>query len=122
MTIPVAIHLITALAALGFGSFVLLRPKGTPMHKAFGRTWVGLIVITSIVSFGIFQIREGAGFSIIHLLSVWTLFAVTMGVLAIRRGKVRNHAGWMIGTFSGLVIAGAIALSPNRLLSELLFG
>ena len=122
MTIPIAVHPITALAALRFGSFVLLRPKGTPMHKAFGRTWAGLIVITSIVSFWIFRILDGAGFSIIHLLSLWTLFAVTMGVLAIRWGKVRNHAGWMIGTFSGLVVAEALALSPNRLLSELLFG
>ncbi len=122
MSIPVAFHLVTALAALGFGSFVLLRPKGTPRHKAFGRTWVGLMAVTSIVSFWIMEIRGGAGFSAIHLLSVWTLFALAMGVLAVRRGRVRAHAGWMIGTFTGLVAAGAFALSRNRLLSAALFG
>ena len=43
MTVAIAIHLAAAMAAFGIGSVVLLRPKGTPMHKAFGRAWVGLV-------------------------------------------------------------------------------
>ena len=122
MTAAIAIHLAAAAAALGIGSVMLLRAKGTPMHKAFGRVWVGLIAVASISSFWILEIRGGAGFSVIHALSAWTLFAVAAAVLAVRRGRVRTHAGWMIGAFVGLVAAGAGALMPGRLLSETLFG
>lgn len=122
MTVAIAIHLAAAVAAFGIGSIVLLRAKGTPMHKAFGRAWVGLVAVASISSFWILEIRGGAGFSFIHGLSVWTLFAAAVAVLAIRRGRVRTHAGWMIGTFVGLVAAGAGALAPGRLLPGMLFG
>ncbi len=122
MTAAIAIHLAAAVTALGIGSSVLLRAKGTPTHKAFGRAWVGLIAVASISSFWILEIRDGAGFSIIHALSAWTLFAAAVAVLAIRRGRVRAHAGWMIGTFVGLVAAGAGTLLPGRMLSETLFG
>lgn len=122
MTVAIAIHLAAAVAAFGIGSVVLLQPKGTPMHKAFGRAWVGLVAVAAISSFWILEIRQGAGFSFIHALSAWTLFAAAVAVLAIRRGRVRTHAGWMIGTFVGLVAAGAGTLAPGRMLPEMLFG
>ena len=118
---PIAIHLVAALPALGIGAFMLARPKGTPVHKALGRVWIILIVIVSISSIWIQEIRDGAGYSFIHLLSVWTLFAVTMGFVAVRRGQVRRHRGWMIGTFIGLVVAGLFTLAPGRIIPTYLF-
>ena len=37
--IAVQIHAFTAIAAVLLGAVVLLRPKGTPVHKLMGRTW-----------------------------------------------------------------------------------
>ena len=122
LSTPIAIHLVAALPAFGIGVFMLARPKGTPIHKALGRVWVILIGIVSISTIWIQAIRDGEGYSVIHLLSVWTLFAVSMGFIAIRRGQVRRHRGWMIGTFIGLVTAGLFTLAPGRIISMYLFG
>ena len=121
MSPAVVIHLIAVIPALLLGIFILARPKGTPVHKALGRTWVGLMLVVAIGSFWI-RSSPGGGLSAIHLLSAWTLFALAMAVVAIRRGRVRTHRGWMIGIYCGLLGAGAYALSPGRLLNAWLFG
>jgi uncharacterized membrane protein len=122
MSATIAIHLAAALVALPLGLVMLARAKGTPSHKRLGRVWVGVMAVAAASSFGIEAISRDAGYSWIHALSVWTLFALTMGVLAIRRGNRRWHRGWMIGTFAGLVIAGLLALAPGRTVGRFLFG
>lgn len=47
----VQVHLGAALVALILGAVVLVRPKGTPVHKAMGRVWVALLVVISLGSF-----------------------------------------------------------------------
>ena len=100
---------------------MLWRAKGTRSHKLLGRIWVALMVAVALSSFWIFEIRRGAGPSLIHLLSVWTLLSLALAVYYIRRGNVRAHRGFMIGTFIGLVTAGALALAPGRALYRLFF-
>ena len=120
MTTTIALHLATALIAFPLGIVMLIRAKGTPSHKALGR--VGVMAVTAASSFGIEAISGGRGFSAIHLLAAWTLIAVAVGVVMIRRGNRRAHAAWMIGTFSGLIVAGALALAPHRIVGRFLFG
>lgn len=105
----IALHAGLALFALLVGATVLSRRKGTSSHKLLGRVWVGAMVAVAISSFWIFEIRRGAGPSWIHLLSVWTLISVAAAVWFIRRGNVRAHQGFMVGTFAGLAIAGILA-------------
>ena len=50
----------------------------------------------------IMEIRKGAGFSVIHLLSVWVLVALAAAIWHIRRGNVRAHKRFMVGTLLGL--------------------
>ena len=95
---------------------MLARRKGTVSHKWLGRAWVALMAAVALSSFWIFEIRRGAGPSLIHLLSVWTLVSLALAVYFIRRGNVRAHRGFMIGTLVGLVVAGAFALAPGRAL------
>jgi uncharacterized membrane protein len=95
MTSLVATHAALAGAALAVGIAVLLRRKGTASHKALGRTWVALMV--------------------------WTLVSLTLAVWFIRRGNLRAHRGFMIGTFIGLAGAGLGALAPGRALYRLFF-
>jgi uncharacterized membrane protein len=121
MSLTLQIHLAAALAALCLGVLVLARRKGTASHKALGRAWVGLMVAVAVSSFWIFEIRKGAGPSWIHLLSAWTLISLACAVYFIRRGNVRAHRGFMIGTLVGLAGAGLGALAPGRALYRLFF-
>lgn len=75
----------------------------------------------ALTSFWIFEVRDGAGPSFIHLLSVWTLGCLAAAIYFIRRGNVRAHQGFMVGTFIGLVGAGLGALAPGRFLYFWLF-
>jgi uncharacterized membrane protein len=112
----IRLHLAAALLALLIGAAMLLRTKGTASHKVLGRTWVALMLVVAISSFWI----RRDGFSWIHVLSIWTLISLAAAIWFIRRGNVRAHQGFMVGTFLGLVGAGIGALAPGRLLSTLL--
>ena len=116
-----ALHLGAAILSLALGALVLYRRKGTASHKALGRTWVGLMLVVAISSFRILDNRKDAGFSVIHLLSAWTLISLALAVYSIRRGNVRAHKHFMIGTFIGLAGAGLGALAPGRALYLFLF-
>jgi len=116
MTPLIITHAALAGAAVLLGAVMLARRKGTVSHKWLGRAWVALMAVVALSSFWIFEIRRGAGPSLIHLLSAWTLVSLALAVYFIRRGNVRAHRGFMIGTLVGLVVAGAFALAPGRAL------
>ncbi len=118
-------HLAAALAAAALALTVLLRRKGTTSHVLLGRIWVGLMVT---VALGSFWIQRSGSLSWIHGLSAFTLFSLTVAIFHARRYRTMRavahryaHAGWMIGTFSGALIAGAFAFAPGRLLHALVF-
>ena len=120
--LAVKIHLAAALIALALGGVILMRPKGTTIHKALGRGWAALMLVVAIGSFFIRGINEGR-FSAIHLLSVFTLAMLARALWHIRHGNVRGHRRAMLGTYlGGLVGAGLGAFFPGRLLSKVLFG
>ena len=115
----IQIHIAAVLAALVVGMVMLVRRKGTPAHRLTGRLWVALMLVVAIGSFGI---RSNGNLSWIHLLSVLTIVTTAIAVYLIRRGKVRAHQGFMLGTFAGLVIVGAFTLMPGRLMHQALLG
>ena len=121
MTPIATLHLVPALLALCLGITVLSLRKGTGLHKALGRSWVVLMLIVAISSFWLRAIEDG-GFSLIHGLSVFTLVCLAIGVWAIRADRVKTHRGFMIGTFVGLIGAGAGTLVPGRLIGDLFWG
>lgn len=112
----IALHLGAAVLALALGALMLSLRKGTLVHRRLGRLWAAVMAVVAVSSFWIMEIRDGAGFSVIHLLSAWTLVALALAVWFIRRGNVRAHKGFMIGTYLGLVGAGLGALAPGRTL------
>lgn len=109
-------HLITALMAIGLGSINLARAKGTPQHRFIGWCWLVLMVGVTLSSFPIQELNPGH-FSWIHGLTVITMISMAVALTAIRKGKVRLHAGCMIGTMTGAVVAGLFALTPGRFIS-----
>lgn len=117
----IAVHIALALLSVLLGVVVLSRKKGTASHRRLGRIWATSMVLVALSSFWIFEIRRGAGPSWIHLLSIWTLISLACAIYLIRRGNVRAHRGFMIGTFLGLLGAGVAALAPGRTLYRFFF-
>lgn len=117
LTPLVLIHVIAAGLVLVVGGAQILRPRRDAAHRWIGRSWIVVMIVVCTTSFFI----HPHGFSWLHALAVWTLFAISMGFWRIRSGDVRGHRAWMIGTWLGTVIAFAFAvLTPARLLPRLL--
>lgn len=115
----IAAHAAMAGAALLVGATVLARPKGTASHRALGWTWV---VLMAAVASSSFAIRYN-GFSWIHGLSVYTLFALAFGVMHARRRNIKAHRLTMISIFVGaLLITGLFTLLPQRLIGQAVWG
>jgi uncharacterized membrane protein len=119
LTPALAIHLAAALPSLAIGIAVVTRRKGTHVHRLFGRAWAVLMAVTALSSF---WIQSSGHFSYIHAISLIMLIVLARAVYAIRQGNVRAHRASMMGAFAGLVIAGAFAMTPGRLIGHLLFG
>lgn len=120
--LAVRIHLFTAVAALVVGSVLLAGVKGDRMHRTLGWSWVITMAVTAVSSLFIRQINDGM-FSLIHLLSGWAIVALPMAVYAARRHRVASHRRAMTGLFvGGLLVAGAFAALPGRLLWAVFVG
>jgi len=81
-----------------------------------GIIWVLAMALSALSSFwlgGGAQTLAGH-FSPIHLLSLWMLVALTIGMRAILKGRVAQHRGWMRGAYLGLVGAFIGTLAPGR--------
>ncbi|MET3666717.1 DUF2306 domain-containing protein [Caulobacter sp. 1776] len=118
----IQLHLASALTALAIGVALMMRVKGTAMHKLLGWTWVLAMGSTAVSSLFIRELNHGA-FSFIHLLSGWTIVGLPGAVYAIKRGKVATHRRAMTGMFvGGLLLAGLFAFIPGRLLWTVFLG
>ena len=81
------------------------------------------MLIVAASSFWIHQIRLLGPWSPIHLLSIFTLAIVPIGVWRARRHDVAGHRRTMVLTFCGaLVIAGLFTLLPGRIMHAVVFG
>lgn len=118
----IRLHIAAALTALLIGTALLLGIKGTTLHRTLGWTWVIAMATVAISSFFIRVIDPGH-FSLIHMLSGWTVIALPMGVFAVRRHNVRMHRRAMTGLFvGGLLIAGLFTFAPGRVMWQVIFG
>jgi uncharacterized membrane protein len=113
-------HVVAASAALVLGPVNLVRTrKGDGWHRSLGYVWIILMYWTAASSFWIRDIFPGR-FSPIHALSALTLLTLTLGLLAIRKGRVRAHRVNMFFSYVGLVGAfiGAVVV-PVREVPQL---
>jgi len=116
-------HAFAAMAAFALGLIQLAAPKGTLPHRTLGWIWVALMLVVSITAFFIHTIRLWGPWSPIHLLAIFTLVMLPIGVLAARRHAVQRHRRTMIGLFAGaLVIAGIFTFAPGRIMHAVAFG
>lgn len=121
---PVIIgHTFAAFAALAIGALQLLLPKGTTLHRGIGYLWVTMISAVALSSFFIHKLQMLGPFSVIHLISIFTLYSVFTAVSAARAGDIQNHKRGMIQLYAlALILTGAFTLLPGRIMHAVLFG
>jgi uncharacterized membrane protein len=119
----IPLHAFAAMTAFVLGTVQLAAPKGTLPHRTLGWIWIALMAMVAGSSFWIHQIRLLGPWSPIHLLSIFTLVMLPLGVWMAHRHRVADHRRIMILMFSGaLVIAGLFTLLPGRIMHAVVFG
>src|SRR5262249_14333082 len=97
-----------SLIAIAIGMVVLIRPKGTAIHKSRGRIYVGAIVVTSVTALGIYRV---GGFFFAHWFGLAALVITAIGATAVhfripRVGWMHLHLTCMLGSFYILIGGG----------------
>lgn len=119
------IHLATVLLAFTLGTFLLFEKKGTGLHRLIGKYFMVLMLVTAIVAlFMPAQIGSKflGHFGFIHLFCLLVLYSVPSAYFAVRKGNLVKHRANLIGVYVGdILIAGAFAFMPGRLLHKWLF-
>jgi uncharacterized membrane protein len=120
------LHLATVVPAFAIGTFQLLRRKGTPIHKFLGKVYMVLMLATALITLTMpaeVGPRFLNHFGFIHTFSFLTLYSIPTAYIAARRGNIKAHRGAMLGLYlGGILIAGAFAFTPGRMLHTWLFG
>src|SRR5271154_6329508 len=118
----IPLHAFAAMAAFVLGVIQFAAPKGTLPHRTVGWIWVLLMLAVAASSFWIHQIRLWGPWSPIHLLSIFVMIMVPLGVWRAHRHEVIGHRWIMIGVFSGgLAVAGLFTLLPGRIMHAVVF-
>lgn len=126
----IQIHAFGAITAFFLGVIQFVAPKGTLPHKTLGVVWLALMTTIAVSSIfvrpSLFPgLPIAQWFSFIHIFTVLTLWGVLYGSYFLLRGgsSFKNHSRPFRGIFiGGLVIAGALAFLPGRIMSEVAFG
>ena len=122
-SLAIQAHAFAAMSAFALGIVQLSAPKGTLPHRTIGWIWVALMVVVGVSSFFIHGMRLFGLWSPIHLLSIFTLVALPLAVLAAHRHAVDRHRRAMISIFvGGLVVAGLLTFLPGRIMHAVAFG
>jgi uncharacterized membrane protein len=115
------LHLATLAIALALTPVMLLRKRGDNRHRLLGWIWAVCMFVTALISLDIRMINDG-GFSLIHLLSAFTIVGVPVLILSARRRDIRRHRGQARGFVIGaLLVAGFFTFPFDRLLGHWLF-
>ncbi len=121
--IAIQLHAFCAMSAFILGLVQFLAPKGTIPHRLIGYLWFSLMLIIAISSFWIHAIDQWMGFSLIHLLSLYTLISLPPALLAARRGRITAHKAMVSSMFIfALLVAGAFTFLPGRIMNKVITG
>ena len=102
------VHLIASLIAVGLGAVIIVRGKGTPTHRRWGRIYVLAVLATSITALGIYRLGV---FFFAHWFGVAVLIVIVLGVMAAhfkipQKGWTQLHLTCMLLSFYILIGGG----------------
>ena len=120
---PIPLHAIAAMIAIILGGVQLYVKKGGVIHKLLGRIWVGLMLIVSVSSFFIHEIKLWGAYSPIHLLSIWTIFSLGLAIYFVHVGNIKRHKQVMLALYGfALILTGFFTFMPGRVMHQIAFG
>jgi uncharacterized membrane protein len=115
-------HIATIFVAVALTPVMMLRRRGDRLHRRLGWVWAVSLATTALFTFGIRGINQGS-FSLIHVLSAWTLVQVPLLVWHARRHNHAKHRFAVRGMVTGaLLVAGFFTFPFDRLMGQWLFG
>ena len=115
-------HIATIFVAVSLTPLMLLRRRGDRLHRRLGWLWAVALAGAAMFSFGIRGINH-ASFSLIHILSVWTLVQVPLLIWHARHHNHAKHRSAVRGMVTGaLLVAGFFTFPFDRLMGRWLFG
>lgn len=118
----IKLHVFGALAALALGAILMTVRKGRAFHRVAGWAWVGLVSLVAGSSLFITSLNPGR-FSVLHLVTGWTLIMLPLAVVWAKRHDVGRHRRTMMGLFyGGFAINLFIAFIPGRTMWTMVFG
>ncbi|WP_029034737.1 DUF2306 domain-containing protein [Salinimicrobium terrae] len=101
------IHTIAAVIALITGSLVLLKTKGTFLHKMTGRVYAVSMLMVCGTAFMIYRVHNT--FGILHIFALISTITLFLGMLPLYLGlhkkPVVAHLSWMYWSVIGLYCA-----------------
>jgi uncharacterized membrane protein len=119
----IPLHALAAMTAFALGVVQFAAPKGTLPHRTIGWIWAGLMATVAVSSFWIHEIKLIGPWSPIHLLSIFTLVVLPLGIWMAHKHLVTDHRRIMTQIFIGaLVVAGLFTLLPGRIMHRVVFG
>jgi uncharacterized membrane protein len=122
LPLAIKLHVLGALAALAVGAILMTVRKGRTFHRTAGWVWVGLVSLVAGSSLFITSLNHGR-FSLLHLVTGWTLIALPLAVVWARRHDVRRHRRTMMGLFyGGFALNLFVAFIPGRTMWTMFFG
>ena len=120
---PIPLHAIAAMMAIILGGIQFYMKKGGSIHKRLGRIWVGLMLIVSVSSFFIHEIKLWGAYSPIHLLSIWTIISLGLAIYFVRVGNIKRHKQVMLALYGfALILTGLFTFMPGRVMYQIAFG
>jgi uncharacterized membrane protein len=121
--IVVQVHAVVALCLVILTLVLFSFKRGSRLHRILGWIWVIAMGCVAISSFWISTIQQFGPFSLIHLLSVFTLASLVINVHAARMHNVKAHQRGMKSlVFGALLVAGAFTIFPGRIMFDVLTG
>lgn len=121
-SLAIQIHVFSAICAVFVGPLALFRNSRDRWHKRLGYFWVVAMFMAATSSFAILESPMIGPFSIIHGLSVFTLWGLWEGIRAIKRGDIARHRGQMRALyFWALGVAGLFTFIPGRRMNRVFF-
>lgn len=103
MTVLMWFHTLLASIALPLGAFVLLRPKGTAVHRYTG--WLFATLMLAVAMSGVAITVEQGRPSLFLVFSAITLVGVPSGLFAMWKLQTSGDRSWLEGHYYAMVWA-----------------
>ena len=119
LTPIMSLHLATVAPAAVLGAYLMLRSKGTPLHRLLGKIYMALMMITALLS----CLFAAVGPQVLGHFRPDSLAVVARAVfcaayIAAKKHNVTAHKGNMIGVYvGGILVAGLFTLTSATCIS-----